>query len=206
MPVITHASDKICKIDWIIREISFDSTAQFYNLKTFQERIFERTQVAIRISGKYWKDVVRPNWNKFMNVTPVGEQTIEMRMKYWIECYLENKPVQTREESAEDESPFIYKGHWHIPAEKFNNWCATTGKDQFGVVKSERDFSSIGATKVRYEVKSQYNGKRKSLRPWKIPVNIVPPPIMIVKGTSNGRHEISTNSKSNKGNSKLQNC
>ena len=192
---------------WIKRQITFESTAQFYSLKTFEERIFERTQVALRINPKYWKHIIRPNWKKFMNVTPVGEQTIESRMKYWIECYLENRTVQTREEAAEDNSPFVYKGHWHIPADKFNTWASSTGKDQFGVSNAEKDFSAVGAERVRYDLKSQYSGKRKTLRPWKIPISIMLPPPTVVKSKKDpsndnqksASHKLATGTKSHTG-------
>ena len=48
------------------------------------------------------------------------------------------------------------------------------------LVKSEKDFSAINAERVRYEVKPTYAKKRKSIRPWKIPPNIIPPPLMTI--------------------------
>lgn len=194
--------DKNKKTFWKDVEISFKSTKIFLNLIPFRERIFEKTQIALRISDKYWKGVICPNWKKFMDVNPVGEQTIRGRMKYWIECYLEGKPPQTREEAAEDDSPFVFKGQWHIPRDPFNHWCKTTGKDNFDVVDSEKDFSAVGAPVVRYDVKSQYSGDRKTLRPWKIPASLVPPPLMPVKtkGKTNAKSKFSNTGKSATGN------
>jgi len=181
MPVIEPQSEtNIINISWRIREINFDSTTLFYNLKSFEERIFERTQVALKIKAIYWKNIIRPNFKKFMKVKPVGEQTVESRMKFWMESYLENKDAKSREDAANDCSPFVFKGSWHIFADRFNTWAASTGKDQFGVVKSEKDFSAINAEIVRYEVKPTYAKKRKTIRPWKIPPNIIPPPLMAV--------------------------
>ena len=139
MPQVTFSHGQKM-IDWIIREISFDNTTSFYNLKSFKERVFERTQISLRIKTIYWENIVCPNFKKFMIVKPVGEQTIKSRMKFWMESYLENKDPKTREEAANDCSPFVFKGSWHIFADRFNTWAASTGKDQFGVVKSERDF------------------------------------------------------------------
>lgn len=179
MPKVSYKTgQKIIK--WIIIEISFDSTTLFYNLKPFEERIFERTQIALRIKPIYWKHVVCPNFKKFMVVKPVGEQTVESRMKFWMESYLENKDPKSREDASNDCSPFVFKGSWHIFADRFNSWAASTGKDQFEVVKSEKDFSAINAERVRYEVKPTYAKKRKSIRPWKIPPNIIPPPLMTI--------------------------
>jgi hypothetical protein len=169
------------KIEWFDQQIFFENTEQFHSRKPFIKRVFERTQISLRISQKIWDNVICPNWNKFMTVEAVGEQTVEERMKYWIECYLANKPVQTREEAAEDNSPFVYKGEWHIPVEKFTNWSRTTGKDEFGVVESERNFAAIGAVRVRYDLRSQYDGRRITLRPWKIPKSVIPTPLMVVK-------------------------
>jgi hypothetical protein len=115
-----------------------------------------------------------------MVVIPVGEQNVKARMKFWIESYLEGVDPQTKEEAAADNSPFVHDGHWHINPSRFNVWAASTGKDQFGVIKAELDFSAIGAEKVRYDVISTYRNKRKTLRPYKIPASLIPPPLMAV--------------------------
>jgi hypothetical protein len=204
MPTIVF-TEGLKKIDWVVREVSFDTTQQFYNLKTFKERIFERTQVSLRIKTAYWDNIIRPNFKAFMKVQQVGEQTVKTRMQYWLECYLENKDAQSMEDAAMDSSPFIHKGFWHVFADKFNVWAATTGKSQFGVVKSEMDFSAIDGVRKRYDIKSSYDGKRKTLRPWKIPTHIITPPFLpkVIKGEKEdpidkqSGHQLKSNSQGN---------
>ena len=160
-------------------QVEFKNTESLLNKTKFANIIFERVKVGIVITATEWK-ICKKNFEKFMIVHDTGSVTTHDRMKIWLERYLQEKKPKDIIESLEDYEPFVHQGHWWVYPNKWKNWVIQAVGENKTEEGLELDLNVISAEKTRFTKTRISDGARKTIWPYKIPLNIIYPPPMAV--------------------------
>jgi hypothetical protein len=160
-------------------EIPFTSTKEIRSCKIFCDKIYECCHISLHLSRKQW-EMFSDNLVKHIVLIKVDFVTPKERLKYWIEQYLQDKDEYTIDETLHNKEPFVHANHWHIYGNQFYTWTWQTYGQTQGNEKTKLDFKIIKAKRVRFNCKHPDDpNKTKTIRPWRIPLDIVTPTIAI---------------------------
>lgn len=157
--------------------IQFLTPNDLLMLPKFATIVYERTRKVIDVTGKQWRQC-KKNFTKFITVITAGSRTVEERMAIWLEMYLSEKPPSSMTESLDDSEPFVYQGYWWVYASKFRDWVIQYLGENKTMEKSELELKLIKAERFTFTRTRPTDGIRKTIRPWRIPIMVVHPPVL----------------------------
>lgn len=191
MKIIQYRSEKKSKfrvcLDIYQDGIMYNTAGEFMDQKIFSQKVYEKCLLTIPTLKKpVWERVLK-DMARFIIVEVEDESTVQLRMKNWIEFYLQEKDQITLTESARDNEPFVHEGFWHIYPKVFHNWAYQNKSflESFDDIKT--DLTIIGGKKMRFNPQHpDIPNKRKKCEPFRIPHAIAKPspqPQLIVDNT-----------------------
>jgi len=166
--------------DAVKTKLEFKGPEELLSKTKFGLILFERTGKSLSVTAPEWK-LCKKNFEKFIEVVAAGPTTTEERMALWLERYLQEKEPIDIIASLEDNEPFVHQGHWWVYPAKWKNWVIQNVGENKTESKLELDLTVINAERIRFTKTRVSDGARKTIRPYKIPVDVVYPPPRIVK-------------------------
>lgn len=156
--------------------IYFFSQADIVTRSKFLLQVFATTNIALTISNKNWEAIKEAFRHVIEDVIVSSENTLETRIRQWVQEYLDGQTPRDMDDAAKDNKPFIFDGFWYIFPTKFKEWCYRTKHDKEDVDKTRWDMKVVGAVEKRFNPTHPDDpNKRIPKRPWKIPHDVKSP-------------------------------